>query len=231
MKRKVMGNIPNELVDVKPDEFGKVLEEEQKKLQTLFYNKRVKAIIEKKKAGKDEMAVPRGFLAEESSRDEKRALVVVGALTGNSVVDAAMQNTASEAKSDLTNRGYTTDSLECPTVFSLGGLLSGSSYKAFCFIGHGTDPGDGDSGDAVPGGQNGSDFLWINNDEVITSSDVQGWRNGSTTDVVILHACAQGKSNTAKRWQTAFGVSADNYHSWSGSCDYVRAFWWQQAWS
>lgn len=230
MARKGMGNIPKKFIDVVPDEFVKAVEKEQEELQVLFYDDRVQEIIEKKKDEKDERAVQRDFLVEVSSRDGKRALVVVGALTGNSIVDAAMHNTAREAESDLKDRGYATDLLECPSGSRLRGLLSGSYYTAFCFVGHGGDKKEGDSGDGVPGGVNGNDFLWINNNEVITSYDVQRWRSGSATDVVILHACVQGQSNTARRWQTAFGVSASNYHSWSGACDYVRAFWWQQIW-
>ena len=218
---------------LEPDEFVKAMEEIESEVQIAFHSEaKVKELKEKQREDEGEGGEAPPRPGERGVRREvKRALVVIGALTGNGFVDTAMRNTALEALSDFNDRGYETTLLDQPMCTEVQSFLSDPNMKAFCFVGHGGDKKAGDSGDAKPGGRNGNDTMWPNGGEVISSLDIKRWMNGRTMDVVILHACVQGLSNTAKRWQTAFGVSADNYHSWIGLCRYHQAYWWQFYWT
>ncbi len=164
----------------------------------------------------------------ENCEKHKKAVVVIGCLTGNGFVDRAFRNTAAEAVSDFVDRGYHTTLLDHPTAAQLAAMLADPAVTAFCYVGHGSDS---DSDTPQPNGKGGSDFLWPNCDEIFSASDAQRAAGGRAFDVVILHACFQGAPNTAARWQAAFGTGAGNFHSWAGVCRYFTAYWWQFGWS
>lgn len=164
----------------------------------------------------------------EDCEDIKKAVVVIGCLTGNRFADRGFRNTAAEAVSDFVDRGYQTTLLDHPTLAQLQTMLADPAVTAFAYVGHGADS---DSDTAQPNGRGGSDFLWPNCDEIASAGDVRRWVAGRAFDVVIIHACYQGATNTAARWQTAFGVGAGNFHSWSEKCRYFQAYWWQFGWS
>jgi len=159
---------------------------------------------------------------------KKKAVVVIGCLTDYAFSNQAYKNTANEAVSDFNDRGYNTTLLNRPTRAQLRALIADPCLKAFCYVGHGADS---DSDNARVGDRGGGDTLWINCDDFISSSDIKKWINKGTMDIVILHACYQGASNTTTRWSTAFGVGAEGFYSWSGLCRYFTAFWWQFGWS
>jgi len=222
-----------------PDEFVAFLTETEDGTHEEYH---AKLTVKKKKAKKKQQdeegdggpkpgtTPPEEYEPEECEDcdDAKKAVVVIGCLTGNAFVDRSFRNTAAEAVSDFVDRGYHTTLLDHPTGTQLKAALADKAVTAFCYVGHGSDS---DSDTAQPGGRGGSDFLWPNCDEIASASDVQRWVGGRAFDVVILHACFQGATNTAKRWQTAFGVGAGNYHSWEGVCRYFTAYWWQFGWS
>lgn len=158
---------------------------------------------------------------------KKKAIVIIGCLTGNPIADAAYRNTANEAVSDLTDRGYETTLLNLPTNEQVRSFIADPCVKAFVYVGHGSDS---DSGNSNVGGKSGGDIIWPNCDEVITSSEIRRWLNGGSMELVILHACFQGAKNTSQRWQSAFGVDGSSFSSWSGLCRYFSAYWWQFVW-
>ncbi|MCK9580858.1 MAG: hypothetical protein M0Q92_10485 [Methanoregula sp.] len=229
---------PGILKSVGPEDIDTFLDKETDNSEKKFHaDKKVKAILKekhettKKTSGRKAPAVRIAKARREKQAEGKKwALVIVGDLTGNTFVDQAMHNTAIEAEKDFTNRGYTTDRMDTLTRAMVERLLRSGQFTAICFIGHGGDIKAGDSANGTPGDRGGNDFLWPNAGEVMDSGDVQTWMGGRAMDVVILHACVQGSTNTAQRWQTAFSVSKANFYSWSGLCRYDRAFWWQQIW-
>ena len=213
----------------KPDDTAAMLEKMEIETHKKFHSK--SKVKRKKKQAGSVLEIPEGLPGlrpPDKDCKTKKALVVIGCLTGNSFADAAFRNTAAEAVSDLTDRGYKTTLLSQPTNGQVQAFIADPCVKAFVYVGHGSDE---DSGDSRVGGPNGGDFIWPNCDEVITSAEIRRWMNGGSMDVVILHACFQGSANTRRRWQSAFGVGASNFHSWSGICRYFTAFWWQFGWS
>ena len=217
---------------LKPSQCKKYLKKTENKTHKEFHSK--KSVKAKKDQAEETTAQAiesgsSGKRPRESTVEceKKKALVIIGNLTGNPIADAAFKNTAAEAVSDFTDRGYETTLLDKPTNKQIKAFLVDPCVKAFAYVGHGSDS---DSDDAKVGGKGGGDFIWPNADEVMTSSEVRHVMNGGTMDVVILHACFQGASNTTTRWTTAFGVGADDFHSWSGLCRYFTAYWWQFGW-
>jgi hypothetical protein len=226
------------LKSVKPDDIGTFMDKVMDDIEKRFHaDKKIKRILEKKDEKRVKAAarkappvrsVKTGRTEEEDKT--KKALVIVGALTGNEFVDLAMHDTAVEAENDFKKRGYVTERWASLSKTVVENLIRSGQFDAFCFVGHGSDPKGGDSADGIPGHGGSSDSLWPNDDEVIDAYDVQKWLGGHTMDVVILHACAQGKPNTGQRWRTAFGVSKANFHSWSGLCSFDKAYLWQHYW-
>ncbi len=234
------------------DDLGELIDESDRKAHQHFHGEsKIKELKRKKEfesfqlkeknifqIKKSEEAPPSPGFPEGASRlrpDEasvecrvKKAVVAVGALTGFVFSDRIFRNTAEEAVRDLNNRGYLTALLDQPTSAQIKGFIVDPCVKAFCYIGHGSDE---DSKTGVPGEPGGADFMWPNENEVITSAEIKFWMNQGRLDALILHACFQGAVNNAARWKEAFGLQDADFFAFKKRARGPISFWWQMFWS